>query len=349
MKNSASKFTKYAEECLTTLQQWYNDSTGLWESTNWWNAANAVTAIIDYSGLTGSDEYMGVVENTFERCKRFEVKMQDSAENWICTDFINDYYDDEGWWVLAWIDAFDLTGNKKYLDMAGVTFSDMCKGWDNKCGGGIYWKKPNIGKNAVQNELFMLCALKLHKRSGGKVNGLTHLEWAVKTWEWFESTGMINDNYQVDDGLNRSDCKVKKGRVYTYNQGVILSALVELSKETNNADLLELAEKIADAAISISVYENGILKDPNEPELGADGPQFKGIFMRHLAYLYTVTKKETYSNFIQKNAISIWENARNAENEVGGIWTGPFDKADASRQSSALDCFNAAIVVTKDE
>jgi hypothetical protein len=36
-----------------TLQRWYDQSTGLWTSTGWWNAANALTAVIGYSKLTG--------------------------------------------------------------------------------------------------------------------------------------------------------------------------------------------------------------------------------------------------------------------------------------------------------
>jgi len=340
----------HADQALKTLQKWYKESTGLWETTSWWNAANAITAIIDYSRITGSEAYLNVIENTFEKCKKFEVEMPDPQDNWVCTNFINDYYDDEGWWILAWIAAFDLSGDQKYLEMAKTTFSDMSKGWDEVCGGGVYWKKPNLGKSAVQNELFMLSAIRLHQRSPGTEKGLTYFEWAVRTWEWFKNSGMINEKFQVENGLNKTTCKVNPGKIFTYNQGIILSALIELSKELNEPELLLLAEKIADSAIKYSIYENGILKEPHEPDLNGDASQFKGIFMRHLAYLYEVTGNENYKSFILKNAESIWLNARNTNtNEIGAIWTGPFDKADASRQSSALDAINAAMVIVNDK
>jgi len=342
-----AKYRHYADKTLETLQKWYQEDTGQWKTTNWWNAANALTAIIDYSRITGTNRYLEIIENTFVKCKEFEVKSEDPSKTWTCRNFINDYYDDEGWWVLAWIDAYDLTGKTKYLDMARVTFSDMTKGWDEVCGGGIYWKKPDVAKSAVQNELFMLCAIRLHQRSPGTENGYTYLDWARRTWKWFENTGMINEQFQIENGLKKN-CELDAGRRYTYNQAMILSALFELGKEDNDPRLLSLANKIAHAAITNSIYENGILKDPSEPRMGADGPQFKGIFMRHLAYLYTVTHDQTYKEFILKNADTIWNEARNGStNEIGGIWTGPFDQADASRQSSALDAFNAALLVSE--
>ncbi len=43
--------------CIEGLQSWYNWDTGLWESTGWWNAANALHAIIDYASLTKNDNY----------------------------------------------------------------------------------------------------------------------------------------------------------------------------------------------------------------------------------------------------------------------------------------------------
>ena len=109
-----NNYQLYAKTTLDTLQNWYNTETGLYETTSWWNAANALTAIIDYSKITGSKDYLDVIDNSFEICKEFEVKMPDQNNNWICKNFINDYYDDEGWWILAWIKAYELT-NQLYV------------------------------------------------------------------------------------------------------------------------------------------------------------------------------------------------------------------------------------------
>lgn len=350
--NSCKKsgnYNKFAEATLMTLQEWYQNDTGLYETTSWWNAANAITAIIDYSRITGTKDYLGVIDNTFEKCKEFEVQMPDPKDNWICRNYINDYYDDEGWWILAWIEAYDLTNDDKYLKMARITFADMATGWDDFCGGGVYWKKPNIGKSAVQNELFMLAALRLHQRGGGSTQGKDYLEWAEDTWKWFLNSGMLNDQYLVENGLS-NQCEVNSGSYHTYNQGMILSALVELHRVKQDENLLELAHKIASATITTLVDENEILKDPNEPNLNGDATQFKGIFMRHLGFLYSVSPKKRYKNFILKNANSIWTVARDpATNEIGGMWNIPPQKTDASCQSSALDAFNAAMIVAKAE
>ena len=340
------QYNEYADATITTLQKWYNTDTGLYDTTSWWNAANALTAIIDYSRITGSKEYLDVVENSFETCKEFEVEMPDPKDNWICRNYINDYYDDEGWWVLAWINAYDLTNDDKYLKMALITFNDMATGWDDVCDGGIYWKKPKIGKSAVQNELFMLSAIRLHQRGGGETLGKNYLVWAEDTLEWFMNSGMLNEKHLVENGLNKQ-CEVSVGSLHTYNQGIILSALVELYKEKNDELLLDLAHKIANATITHMVYENGILKDPKEPKLNGDATQFKGIFMRHLGFLYATSPRTAYKTFILKNADVIWSVARDSSNnEIGGIWNAHPKKTDASSQSSALDAFNAAMIVS---
>jgi len=343
-----SKHESYSKSTLNTLQNWYDEETGLYKTTSWWNAANVITAIIDFSKITGSKDYLWVIDNTFEKCKEFEVQMPDPKDNWICKNYINDYYDDEGWWVLAWIEAYRLIGDEKYLIMARTTFEDMVKGWDNVCGGGIYWKKPNIGKSAVQNELFMLAAIRLHNLGGGIVKDKTYLNWAEETWKWFEKSGMIKDNYLVDNGLNKK-CEVSSGSFYTYNQGVILSALVELSKVKMDESLLDLAHNIAHSTIKNMVYDDGILRDLKEPNLNGDASQFKGIFMRHLGFLHSQSPKKIYKDFILKNANSIWNNARDKNNnEIGVVWNTKPKKRDASRQSSALDAFNSAMLVSKD-
>ena len=54
-----------------------------------------------------------------------------------------------------------------------------------------------------------------------------------------------------------------------------------------------------------------------------------------------------YKDFILLNADSIWNLARNKEtNEIGVVWNSFSERADASCQSSALDAFNAALIIT---
>jgi predicted alpha-1,6-mannanase (GH76 family) len=331
-------YRSYAATCIEALQSWYNWDTGLWESTGWWNAANALHAVIDYASLTKRDSYHAVLANTFQRHERGK--------------FLNHYYDDEGWWALAWIRAFDLTHEKYYLDMAESIFSDMCTGWDDVCGGGLWWNKDRKYKNAITNELFFSVAARLFTCTGNE----TYFNYAEDTWRWFQKSGLINEQHLINDGLK--DCHNNGQPTWTYNQGVILGALIEMfgfylndgSNGEGDIQFIIEATHIADATIKSLTDQFGILADQGEEhETGGDGPQFKGIFIRNLATLYHAIiikahmTAEPYRQFIFRNADSIWQNNRTEGNKFGLRWSGPVDKTDAARQTSALEAFNAAI------
>ncbi len=76
--------------------------------------------------------------------------------------------------------------------------------------------------------------------------------------------------------------------------------------------------------------------------------------MRYLGYLYRILAQksqmspdiERYKAFITQNADSIWQGNRTSDNRFGLKWAGPVDKTDAARQTSALDTFNAATIVS---
>ena len=312
---------------MAALQIFYNLSTGLWNTTEWWHAANAMETTIDYSTLTDTITYRGNIFNTFEKHK---------GSNFLSRWF----YDDEGWWALTWIKAYDLTGETRYLDMAKTIFNDMKRGWDSTCGDSIWWKKERKYKNAITNELFLSVAARLHLRTPGENGPGSYLDWAKREWNWFKNTGLINSSNLINDGLN-SSCQNNGHTTWTYNQGVILGGLVDLYKSTNDSSLLTQAQAIADAAIH-TLAPNGILQEPCEPNCGDDGPQFKGVFIRNLYYLYQTTNKQAYKDFITKNADSIWLH-RNSANQFGLNWAGTLDSADVARQSSAIDTINAAI------
>jgi len=318
------QYLQYAKASAKVLQSWYNPTKGGFDSTGWWNSANAFNAIIDYSKYSNDSEFLAELPKVFDIHKAGK--------------FLNEYYDDEGWWTLTWINAYDETKRQDYLNMAEIIFKDMTTGWDNNCKGGIWWNKAHTYKNAIPNELFLSIATKLYIRTKNSV----YLNWADKEWKWFFETGLINEQNLVNDGLDHN-CKNNKNTAWTYNQGVILSGLVDLHLIKKNDTYLLIAEKIALATIKTLVDNQKILKEHCEPKCGVDGCQFKGIFMRNLLYLYHVDKRENFKNFIIENVNSIWTKSRASNNKIGLSWDGPIEAADACTQSSAQDALNSAL------
>jgi predicted alpha-1,6-mannanase (GH76 family) len=333
------------------LENWYNAETGLWETTSWWNAANILTAIIRNGQLTKNDAFIEIVENTFEKTKRFEVPADGEKEAWICTNYINDYYDDEGWWALAWLDAWEWTGKQEYLEMARRIFEDISTGWDSTCGGGIYWKKGLSNKATISSELTMLLAARLHLAETGAINGKSCLKWSLDIWNWILTAGLINDINLVQDGLGKREGKCTlNSRIWTYNQGVILSGLVYLHKISKDPSYLEHAHSIAMATINQMVNNDGVLFEKGcEPaHCNGDADQFKGVFMRHLAVLNQYASRVEYIDFINHNAASIWGNAMQAGSQAPGVsWSIFSEKSTAATVSSALDALNAALSCEK--
>ena len=328
------EYRVWAEQAVAALQRWYKPRTGLWKTAGWWNSANALTAVIQHSQRTGERRYLYVIETTHRRAHR------------VNPGFTNEYYDDDGWWALAWIAAFDLTGEMTYLDLARTLFAGMAAGWDDVCGGGLWWTRKKKYKNAIPNELFLLIAGRLHQRTAGAGHG--YLDWALREWQWFRASGLIGPAGLVNDGLT-ADCANNGRTTWTYNQGVLIGGLVVLHEITGEGAYLGQAEAIAAAALRDLTVPPGILTEPEEQRaMGRrdDMAQFKGIFVRNLYELYRQAPRAEYRDFIFANAASLWRHSRNQRNQVGLAWAGPFDRADATRQGSALDALNAAVGVT---
>jgi predicted alpha-1,6-mannanase (GH76 family) len=327
----ASPYAQQAGAAIVSLQAWYSQSSGLYAApAGWWNAANSITVLGNYEQVTGSAAYDSAIANTF-------TAAQTSHAN-----FLDSYYDDDGWWALAWIEAYDVSHNPEYLAMAETIFAAMTGGWDSTCGGGLWWSTSRTYKNAIPNELFLSIAAKLANRTSGSASA-EYLSWAQKEWMWFKGSGMINNHSLINDGLNSSKpsaCINNGGTTWTYNQGVILGGLVELYKANKDPALLPQAEAIAGAAIA-NLAKNGILTEPDTLSAG-DAPQFKGIFMRNLMALYAAAPSPQYKTFADANATSIVTNDQGPDWQFGGLWQGPFDQGDATRQTSALDALIAA-------
>jgi predicted alpha-1,6-mannanase (GH76 family) len=334
-----------ADASARVLQRWYSPSAGLWSGAGWWNSACALTALIRYMRDTGDRAYLGVIDTTFRHAPRQATGCISRlfpffAPRWR-TGFINSFYDDNGWWALAWVAAHDLTGERRYLEAAEAVFRHNAGAWDDTCGGGLWWNDQRNYKNAITSELFLLLAAQLHQRAPGRGE---YRGWALRTWQWLYGSGMIGPDGLFNDGLT-AGCANNRGTTWTYNQGVVLGGLTALHEITGDAGYLSHAEGIAEAALRALTSPAGILTEPAESTpagCNGDQTQFKGIFVRHLLDLQQRNGSPAYRTFLLANADSVWDRARNPAGQFGCRWGGPFDQADASRQSSALEVLSAA-------
>ena len=308
---------------MIPLQTWYDATTGLWDTTDWWTSANQLETVIDYSRETGDTTYFNDIDTKFLENKPRNIDRFG-------------YYVDDGWWAIAWIKAYDLSHQQKYLDMAKTIFTRMAGGWDTKCGGGIYWASAKAGanglanKNAIPNELFLQVAAKLHQRTPGDTGAGSYLDWAQREWTWFKGTGMLTAKNLVVDGLDGlTTCKAT-GPIFTYNTGVLVGALVDLGVGTGDSTLLDQANAIAHATMTKMSTAAGILE---EAPCGGDiCVQFKGVFMRNpRAPLRRAPglRPSGLHEAPERPDLDVLRQER--PNQFGYEWDLPFDKATASR------------------
>ncbi|KAK4123702.1 glycoside hydrolase family 76 protein [Parathielavia appendiculata] len=332
----------------------YSSSQLIWSPGDpWWLSGVALTNVIDYMRKTGSTDYVDQVA--------YIIQAQRVAWN---GDFRAESTDDTGWWSLAMVRMYDLTGESAYLNIAIEDEAYMYESWTTSpCGGGMYVDiKAKTYKNAVANELFIKLAASLHNRLGGAET--KYLNHALTAWTWFRASGMINaSSHLINDGLasdSSGACFNNKLPVWTYNQGVILGALAELYLATTDTAHLESAHAIADAVLSpppsttpqLTSSDDDILTEascqPDEKDgCNHDQQVFKGVFASNLAELADVStgdRKQRYRGFLSRNAQTAYARARGSGTHLYDVsWTGPFGNSSIGKQASAVGLLVAAI------
>ncbi|KAL4983862.1 glycoside hydrolase [Aspergillus falconensis] len=358
------------------LQTWYNSATGIWNTCGWWNGANCMTTLANLAALDLDDSINRIATGVFQNTFSVATNSNPYPARGIDADYtsangtayytgtgevervltgaanaslwLDGSYDDDAWWGLAWVAAYDVTGNGDYLDLAEGIFYHLSSAWPSKCGdGGIDSDYTHVYVGAIANGLFLALAARLANRAS---NSTYYLAWARRQWSWFRDSGLINENNTINDGLT-NECRNNGQTVWTYNQGVILGGLVDLHRAatngSTNSTYLEEARKIATGAITALVDKEYVLHESCEPDDcgGGDRTQFKGIFMRNLKSLHAVSPSGTYAKVINACAASLWKYDRTDANEFGVHWPGPVDsaKVNASTHSSAMDALVAAI------
>jgi len=185
----------------------------------------------------------------------------------------------QSWHGTLWVPAF--------AHRARIFWELASKGWDETlCGGGMFWN-PRLGpyKNAITNELFISASISMYKYFPGDVNASPYdfsrpneadpsssSDWqphdpkylaaAVKGYNWLMASNMTNKQGLFTDGFhmsnwpgNNSKCDRRDEQVYTYNQGVLLTSHLELSRTTGNLRYLRQGHKLIQDVIRATGWD----------------------------------------------------------------------------------------------
>lgn len=219
----------------------------------------------------------------------------------------------------------------------------------------IRWDKAHTQVNSIANTLYMTTAAKLANRKPATPSPAYYLNEAMRSYTWVMQSGLINSDNLLNDGLDISSCKNNNGPVFTYNQGVLLSGLVEMTWSTGNALYNDIANVIATSAIHVLTNSRGILQEVCEPDsCDGDEQQFKGVLGRNVQFLYnrgTVVDGNDnviYKSFLLVNAKAV-EGGDDHGAKLGLDWTGQkagHGTVSLQTQSSGLDVIVGAACVS---
>ncbi|MCQ9162862.1 glycoside hydrolase family 76 protein [Arthrobacter sp. STN4] len=191
--------------------------------------------------------------------------------------FPNYYYDDMAWLALAAdrLGGLARAAGSTQAALAGFASATLAgqlrSAYDTVLGGGIYWSRKRDYKNTPANG-----PAALHfARSGEPDHARALADW-LRVELFDAGTGLKAGTGLYLDGVHPTASGPEVERtIYTYNQGPILAALLELDHPQYAG---QAAELVAAVERRLATADGGLRLEP-----GADGSLFTGILCRYLA------------------------------------------------------------------
>jgi predicted alpha-1,6-mannanase (GH76 family) len=285
-----------------TLDRQWGSEDG-WTASENWQRFPIVDALIDYQLRTGD--------------RRWEKKIASAVRNRAGL-FLND---DDLWAVIATVHAWQIDHDPELLEWATVNYRRIVtQYWDDHCGGGLWWDRKRTYKNAITNELLLYASTQLYLATGQQ----SYRDWSLRSWSWFAASSMIGPGGLVNDGLD-AQCRNNGAPHFTYNQGVLLGGLSDLTTITSDPQYRAIAVTTALAATRTLVTTDGLLTEPFD-ELGRDGPMFKGVFAFHLGRLVQAMpegpERAELANWARRNGEAVWRLSGEGARSIDGLWSG---------------------------
>ncbi|KAI1495420.1 glycoside hydrolase family 76 protein [Biscogniauxia marginata] len=222
----------------------------------WWEGGALWGAMIDYWHLTGDSTYNDVVSQAL----LFQVgPNRDYMPPNVTASLGND---DQGFWGMSAMQAAEEnfpnppSDQPQWLALAQAVFNTQADPGrhDDTCGGGLRWQIPfaNNGYN-YKNSIANGCFFNLGARLARYLDNQTYADWAEKTWDWVQSVGFMDSDYNIYDGAHvETNCTDINRAQFSYNNGVYLLGAAYMYNYTNgDAKWEQRVTGLLDATIKV--------------------------------------------------------------------------------------------------
>ncbi len=291
---------------------WASQGGASTTATGYWTFAQGFDALLDAAFRTGG---FGLTLDTFYDAAAAEKTSYSSG-------FSSSYYDDESWMTLALLRAYDFGGDATFLGSAEGIYASIEGGWDTTCcgasPGGIWWDQAHTQKATASNAGPVIAGVRLAARSGNSA----YLSFARRVYDFWRST-YVDAQGQVADHV-----VAKTGQrlwwKYSYDQGLMVGAALELHEATGEARYLDDARAFAAFMQQSETESSGdgpILFDGST--CGGDCAQFKGIGYRYLNELSAVDPTLATLPVLVDSPLAVWNDARGPGDVFASDWAGP--------------------------
>lgn len=207
----------------------------------WWESGAMWGTLIDYWHYTGDTSYNDVTEKGIQ----WQVGEHDDMmpSNW-SQSMGND---DQGFWGMTAMSAAETnfqnppSGQPSWLSLAQAVFNTQASRPDQTCGGGLRWQVyPYLTgydyKNSIANGCFFNIGARLARYTGND----TYAQYAEKTWDWIQSVGLMDANYNIYDGAHiETNCTDINKVQFSYNMAVWILGAANMYNYTNGSAIWE--------------------------------------------------------------------------------------------------------------
>src|SRR5581483_4816730 len=207
------------------------------------------------------------------------------------------WFDDNGWLGLSFMDAWRVTKQKRFLNDAEIALRYLYQAGWRPIGGGIWWNTQHSVKAAESVNTAALLAVELYEAHAGA----TYLASAQRLIAWADDNLLDQDSgLYLNHPLN--------GVIVSYNQSPMLDALVRLCR-----DVQQYCGRVKPLTSAILAKFGGDLEQP---------PQYDATFLRYLMDVYEMTQDQRLYAVASHNAQRIERNAVDADGFYLRAWDG---------------------------